>query len=133
MLRWLISTAGAGLLKSEVAERLRGVGRRAGVMVVVVLLWLAALGFAVATFMTWLSERLGTIEACGVVAATLAIVAIVIQVTLRLSRRRRPREKVRSPLGDLGLGEELASASPIGMVAVIAVLGYLLGRQAGRK
>ena len=133
MLRWLISTAGAGLLKGEVTERLRRARRRAGIMVFVVVLWLAALGFAVAAFMTWLSEKLGPIEACGIVAATLAVVAIIVQITLRLSRGRPSREKVRSPLADLGLGEELASASPVGMVAVIALLGYLLGRQTGRK
>jgi hypothetical protein len=132
MLHWLISAAGGGLLKGEVTERLRRAGRRAGLMAVVIVLWLAALGFAVAAFMTWLSEKLGPVEACGVVAAALAVVAIVVQVTLRLSRGRPSREKVRSPLADLGLGEELASASPIGMVAVIALLGYLLGRS-GRK
>ena len=133
MLRWLISMAGGGLLKGELTERLRRTGRRAGVMAVVVVLWLAALGFAVAAFMTWLSEKIGPVEACGIVAATLAVIAIIVQLTLRLSRGRPAGEKARSPLGDLKLGEELASASPVGMVAVIALLGYLLGRQTGRK
>ena len=132
MLRWLISTAGAGFLQGEVKERLRRAGRRAGLMAVVVVLWLAALGFAVAAFMTWLSEKLGPIEACGIVAAALAVVAIIVQITLRLSRGRPSHVKARAPLADLGLGEELSSASPIGMVAVIALLGYLLGRS-GRK
>jgi hypothetical protein len=134
MLNWLISAAGAGFLKGELTERLRRAGRRAGAIVVVALLWLAVLGFAVAALMNWLSEKLGPVEACGIVAATLAVVAIIIQVTLRLSHGRPARERPRSPVGDLGgIGEELASASPMGMVAVIAVLGYLLGRQTGRK
>jgi len=132
MLRWLISTVGAGFLKGEVTERLRRAGRRAGVMAAVVVLWLAAVGFAVASLMTWLSEKLGAVEACSIVAATLAIIAVIVQITLRLSRGRPSREKARAPLADLGLGEELSSASPIGMVAVIALLGYLLGRT-GRK
>lgn len=132
MLHWLISVIGGGLLKGEVTERLRRAGRRAGIIVFVVVLWLAALGFAIAAFMTWLSEKLGPVEACGVVAAALAVVAIIVQITLRLSRGRPSREKPRASLADLGLGEDLASASPIGMVAVIALLGYLLGRS-GRK
>jgi hypothetical protein len=133
MLRWLISVAGGSLLKGEVAERLRRTGRRAGIMVFVVVLWLAALGFGIAAFMTWLSEKLGPVEACGIVAAALAVVALIVQVTLRLSRGRPSREKPRAPLADSGLGEELASASPLGMVVVIALLGYLLGRQGGGK
>lgn len=133
MLRWLISSVGAGLLKGELSERLERAGRRAGLMVLVLLLWLTALGFAIGAFMVWLSSQLGPIAACGIVAATLAILALIIQLTLRLSRgSARRRQQPQFSLADLPGGEELASASPIGMVAVIALLGYLLGRQTRR-
>lgn len=129
MLNWLISGLGAGLLKGEISARLQRAGRHAALMVLALVLWLAAFGFALGAFVTWLSEQLGPVAACGIVAAAFAVLALIIHLTLRLSRGPRARHEP-SPLSSgLTASEELAKASPLGLVAVIAVLGYLLGRQ----
>ncbi len=132
MLNWLISGVGAGLLKGEVSARLERVGRHVALTVLALVLWLVALGFAIAALVNWLAEQLGPVAACGIVAASFAILAIIIQVTLRLSRGR-PRPQPSPLLSGLTGGEEFANAGPLGLVAVIALLGFLLGRQARRR
>jgi hypothetical protein len=131
MLRWLIATAGAGFLKGEVSERLRQLGRRAGLMAAVALLWLVALGFALAALVTWLADSVGTIAACSIVAAAFAILALIIQVTLRLSRG--PRREKAPVLDALPGAEELGGASPLGLMAILALLGFIFGRQTTRR
>ena len=132
MLNWLISSVAAGLLKGELSARLQRAGRHAALMVLALVLWLAALGFALGAFVTWLSQQLGPVAACGIVAAAFAVLALIIHLTLRLSRGPRSRPHPSPSFSGLPGSEELAKASPIGLVAVIAVLGYLLGRQTRR-
>jgi hypothetical protein len=129
MLNWLISSVGAGLLKGEISARLQRAGRHAALIALAGLLWLTAVGFALGAFVTWLSEQVGAVAACGIVAAGFAVLALIIQLTLRLSRGPRAQPQASPLFSGLPGSEELAGASPLGMVAVIAVLGYLLGRQ----
>jgi len=131
MLRWLLSAFGMDLMKGEIAARLERAGRRAGLAVLAGLLWLVAVGFAVAAVVAWLSQQLGPVAALAIVAGAVAIVAIIVQVTLRLSRGPG-RPAASSPLSGLGV-DEIASASPVALVAVVAFLGYLLGRQTTRR
>jgi len=129
VLNWLISGVGAGLLKGEISARLQRAGRHAALMVLAVVLWVVALGFALGAFVTWLSEQLGAVAACGIVAAAFAVLALIVQLTLRLSRGPRSRPQPAPLFSGLPGSEELAKASPIGLVVVIALLGFLLGRQ----
>jgi len=131
MLRWLLSAFGMDLMKGEIAARLERAGRRAGLAILAGLLWLVAVGFAVAAVVAWLSQQLGPVAALAIVAGAVAIVAIIVQVTLRLSRGPG-RPAANSPLSGLGV-DEIASASPVALVAVVAFLGYLLGRQTTRR
>jgi len=138
MLHWLISAIGLAALKSEISAMAERAGRRAILYVLIVVLWLTALGFAVATFTIWLSGQLGAIAACGIIAAALAVLGLALQLGLTLSARRRSRPQPPSIdmlLAELGksAGGAATDAGPLGPLALVAVLGWLLGRQMGRK
>ncbi len=136
MLRWLISTVGLAALQGEVSAAVRRAVRRALLGALAVLLWLVALGFAVATFIIWLSGELGPIAACGIVAAALAIGGLVVQFVLAMSASRRRRERPPSPLSDLAAGfdgKPGAGVGTLGSMVIVAVAGYLLGRGIFRR
>ena len=135
LLRWLISTIGVAALKGEISTIVKRAGRRALLAAIALLLWLTAFGFALATFVAWLSMELGTIAACGIVAAVLAVVGLVIQVALAVGGNRR-RKKPRPPLANFaasledGLGTDTGG---LGAIVIVALAGYLLGRRIFRR
>ena len=135
LLRRLISAIGLAALKGEVSAILQRATRRALLMTIVLLLWLATFGFTIATLAVWLSAELGPIAACGIIAAGFAVVGLAIQVCLALSARRRRRARV--PPGPRVAtnpgGSPNANAGNLGALAIVAVAGYLLGRRLFRN
>jgi hypothetical protein len=135
LLRWLVSAVGLAALKGEASAIARRVTIRASLTALGAVLWLTALGFAVAALAVLLSAELGVIPACAIIAGGLAVVGLAILVGLRLGAGRR-RRRMPKPLAGLssGLGGSPgADIGGLGSLAVIAIAGYLLGRQLFRR
>lgn len=132
ILRWLISAIGFAALKGEASKLARGVGRRAAIVVLLALVWMTAIGFALGSLTAWLSHELGVVAACAIIAAGLAVIGLGVQLALMLSARRKPSGGFKSPLGEIGsngIGAPLPGGATLSAIAVVAIAGYLLGRQ----
>jgi hypothetical protein len=136
VLRWLISAIGFAALKGEATSMARRAGRRAVIIALLVLVWVTALGFALAALAVWLSAMLGAAAACAVIAGGLAVVGLVAQVSLVLSDRNKPASPgISLPFPDLtnADGSPNPEASSLGAMAIVGIAGYLLGRQLLRR
>ncbi len=127
ILRWLISAIGFAALREEI----RRTARRAILATAAIVLWLIALGFALAAFTVWLATVVGVIWALLIVAAVFAVVAIAIQISLAVTARRR--QPVTTPLAGIAAGSVMPELGAAGAVAGIALAAYLLSRQFFRK
>jgi uncharacterized membrane protein YhaH (DUF805 family) len=127
MLRWLISTIGLSALKGELAAIGRRLARRAALYALAALLCLAALAFLLAALTAWIATVLGAIAACCIMAGVLLLIGVVIFAVLALTRRRHDakRPSLGTAMPNLGSPEVMTAAS----IALIALTGYLLGRQ----
>lgn len=134
MLGSLISSLGFAALKGEVSAVAERAGKRAGLYVLAGVLWLTALGFLVAALTIWLASRFGGIAACAILAAALAALGLIVQVVLMMGARRKPTPRPEINLNVPGLGATASGAtSDIGALAVVAVVGWLIGRQMSKK
>jgi hypothetical protein len=134
LFRWLISTIGLAALKGEVSAMASRAAQRSFLHVIAFLLFVLAFGFALAAFTIWLAGVVGVIYACAIVAAVFAVVGIAIQISLAMTKRR-PQSA--SPLADLAgpaaAGVAAQSGGILGSLAIVAIVGWLLGRQLFRK
>jgi hypothetical protein len=136
ILRWLISAIGFTALKGEASSIARRVGRRATLVALLALLWLTAFGLALAALTAWLSDELGVIAACAIMAAGLTVTGLAIQLALVLGNGRKPQSGFNFPIPGLTAnpdGAPGAEGANLGSMAVVAIAGYLLGRQLFRR
>lgn len=134
MLGQLISAVGLAALKGEAAAAAQRAGKRTALYVLAVILWVTALGFLVAALTIWLAGKLGAVAACVIVAAALAVIGLAVQLGLMLTSRRRRQSGINlSAPGLSATGQAGGVGSDIGSLAVVAVIGWLLGRQMTRK
>jgi hypothetical protein len=131
MLGRLISTIGLSALKNQVTSAAERTGRRAGLYALAAVLWLTAFGFLLAALAVWLTRLWGPIAAYAVVAAGLAVVALIVHLIIALSARRQPQSDFGAALAGLAApaGAPAGPGSDIGALAVVAVVGWLLGRR----
>jgi hypothetical protein len=134
MLGRLISTIGLTALKNDVTAAAERAGRRAGLYAVAGILWLTAFGFLLAALAVWLMRLWGPIAACAAVGGGLAVAALIVHLILALSARHTPRPAFPAfSAGPSGLasppGATAAPGGDIGALAVVAVLGWVLGRR----
>ncbi len=122
ILRWLISAIGFAALKEEI----RRVARRAILSTVAIVLWLIALGFLLAAFTVWLASVVGPIIACAIIAGVFIVVALVIQISLAVTKRRRAATAPLAGIAASGMAPELGT---IGLIGGVALVALLLGRQ----
>ena len=95
-------------------------------------IWVASFGFALGSLAVWLSHELGVVAACAIMAAGLAVIGLGVQLAVVLSARRKPSGGFKSPLGEIGsngIGAALPGGTNVSAMAVVAIAGYLLGRQ----
>lgn len=130
MLGRLISTIGLSALKSEITSAAERTGRRAALYAVAAILWLTTIGFLLAALAIWLTGLWGPIAACAAVAGGLAVLALIVHLVLALSARRRPRSDFGATLGlSTPAGAAARPGGDIGALAIVAVVGWLLGRR----
>lgn len=134
LLRWLISTIGLAALKGEVSAMASRAAQRSFLHLIAFFLWLLAFGFGLAAFTVWLAGVVGVIWACAIVAGVFAAIGIAIQIGLALSKRRPQNQ---SSLADLAApaaaGVAAQSGGILGSLAIVAIVGWLLGRHIFRK
>jgi hypothetical protein len=126
LLRWLISAIGFAALKDEI----RRITRRAILATLAIVLWLIALGFGLAALTVWLATVLGPIAACGIIAGVFVVIALIIQIGLAVSKRKRPAATPLAGVTAAGAMPELGAA---GAIVGVALVAYLLGRQFFRR
>jgi hypothetical protein len=137
----LLAALGLAAVKAEARLVARRVGRRLAVAIATGVLVLTAAGFALAAFAVWLAGEVGTIEALALIAVGLIVIALLVQAIAWLANRpgepiRRRRTPPPPPLAD-SLGAADSDAPPpgsaLGSVAVVGLVGFLLGRQLFRR
>jgi hypothetical protein len=133
ILRWLISAIGFAALKGEVSSVARRVGNRALLVALLALLWVTAFGLALAALTVWLSALVGVAAACGIVATGVALVGLIILLVMIFGNRTESKAApVGLPFPGLTAnpgGTPRIDGSSLGSMAVVAIAGYLLGRQ----
>lgn len=137
LLRWLISAIGFATLKDEARQFAGRLARNLALAAAIAVLWVIAFGFGLAALTIWLADVLGAAAACTIIAAALAVIGLALQLTLALTNRKhrsQARSSVRFPgLGASAGGEPAGDGQALGSIALIALAGYLLGRQIFRK
>lgn len=136
ILRWLISAIGFAALKGEATSIARRASRRAMTVVLLGVVWLVALGFALAALAVWLSATLGAAVAFAIIGGGLAAIGLLAQVALILSDRNASASSGAGfPFPGLTNidGSPSPEASSLGAIAVVGIAGYLLGRQLLRR
>ncbi len=130
----LLTGLGFAALKGEVSAVAERAGKRAGLYVLLGILWLAALGFLFAALTIWLTQMFGGIAACAIIAAAFAVLGLIVQVVLMVGARRKRPARPEVNLNIPGLNATASGApTDIGALAVVAFVGWLLGRQMNRK
>ena len=135
----LFGAIGLATIKAEI----RAAGRRIAIAAISGLLLVAAVCFAIAAFAVWLAGEIGTVAALLVIAAGFLALGLIVQGVARLaaggSRRHRPPPPPPSPpppplvAGVAGANERIPPGSELGVMATVAVLGFLLARQLLRR
>jgi hypothetical protein len=138
LLRWLISAIGFAALKGEVSGMVQRAARRAVLLLVVLVLWFAAFGFAIAALAVWLASELGVLPALGIMAGIFVAIAIAIHLILAADARKKPPRPAATAVPFPGLstgpdGKTNLDMTNLGSLTIVAVAGFLLGRQIFRK
>ncbi len=131
MLSRLIATVGLAALEGELTAYARRTRRRVILTAVAILFWLIAVAFAIAALTVWLATAIGALWACAIVAGVSALIALVLQViAASLKRRPRPSATLSRLLEEVGKDGD---GTAFGLIAIVAVAGYLLGRNFLRR
>lgn len=134
MLSRLLSAVGLAALEGELAAMVRRARRRAILLAAAMLLWVVAIAFALATLTIWLAGELGPIAASGIMAGAFAVVALILQIAASAqARRRRPPPSIGALFQEAAAGKDGADGTTFGLLAIVTVAGYLLGRNLFRR
>lgn len=122
-----LSSIGLAAIKGELAARARRTRSRVILIAVAIILWLLALGFALAALAIWLSGIVGPLAACGIIAGAFAVLALILQLIAATAARREP--PLASLFADITAGKNGTDATALGAIGVVLLAGYLLGRR----
>jgi predicted RND superfamily exporter protein len=129
----LFAESGFATVKAEAQRRASRHVRQVKPASLTGLLLVMAVGFAVAAFTVSLAGEVGTFWSLAILAAVLLVLAGMVQTIARIpsSRRRTWRPTPRSPITEafVRLDREPSPGSALVLVAVVAVVGFLLVRQ----
>jgi hypothetical protein len=134
LLRWMIQAASLAALRGEIAAIARRTSRRVVLMAVALLLWALVAGFLLAAFVVWLAGVVGAIWACVILAAVFAVVALVLHLVSARMARDQPWTRFKAHVRELveAAGQGVVEEGAVGALAVIALVGYILGRSRRR-
>src|SRR5581483_6549214 len=126
-----LGAIGLAALKAEI----RAAGRRIAIAAMSLVLLAVAVAYAVAALTVWLAGKIGTVWALVAMAGLFLVLMLIVQGVARLATgRRRPPPPPSQPaepatVAPPGAEEPVPPGSEIGAVAVVALIGFLLGRQ----
>jgi hypothetical protein len=128
----LLASVGLAALEGELTAIARRARRRAILTAVAMLLWVVAFAFALAALTVFLAGLLGPLAACGIVGGVFAIVALILQIIASAQARRPPPPPSLAAL-EATLGKEAGDGTTFGLMAIVAVAGYMLARHLFRR
>ena len=131
----LLSSLQIGLRIKELVER--SLRQAIVVAVAVVVLIIAAAFGLLAAYQALIAHGFTPAEAAGIVAASLALLGVLILATLPLfARKRKPQEPSMLAAGsegvgllDQGVGKAMQSVGPVTLLAIAFVAGILASRR----
>jgi hypothetical protein len=131
----LLSSLQIGLRIKESVER--SLRQAVVIAVAVVVLIIAAAFGLLAAYQALIAHGFTPAEAAGIVAASLALLGVLILATLPLfARKRKPQEPSMLAPGsegvgmlDQGVGKAMQSVGPVTLLAIAFVAGILAGRR----
>jgi Ca2+/H+ antiporter len=148
----LLSAFGLAAVKAEARRAAQNFGKQAAIAGATVLLVLTAVGLALAALTVWLAGEVGTIWALLIVAGGLLVIAAILQLVVRMQSRKpashraawAPRPSFTAtndpgapPPGGVSFSATTGEAPPMGSVigsaAIVAIVGFILARQLGKK
>jgi vacuolar-type H+-ATPase subunit I/STV1 len=128
---------GVAIARGRAKAVIRNAIKQAVFASIVLGLLVLAFGFGLGCFAVWLSHEIGTVPALGYIALGFLVIAIIVYVIWRVSSQRPAPARRRSPIADAfderKAGQEPPPGSALGSLAVVALVGYLMGRQIFRK
>lgn len=131
------ASIGATFARSRVKTAIRNAVKQAVFASIVLVLLLLAFGFGLGCLVVWLSHEIGAVPALGFVALGFLVLAMIVYVIWRISSGGAAPAARRSPISDAFEerkgGQEPPPGSALGSLAVVALVGYLMGRQVFRK
>ncbi len=123
----LLTALGALRLRIYLKSLARHVGAQAALLAVLLLMLLLAGGFGVTAVTIWLADQLGAAAAFAIEAAGALMAALAIYLVVALRRQKWARRPA------LFSDAERSEQAALGSIAVLAVIGYFLGRRAERS
>lgn len=114
-------------LKIHLGSLARHAGMQALLLSVLLVLLALAGGFSVTAATIWLADRLGAAAAFAIVAAGALMAALLVHLAIVFRQRRWARRP--ALFGD----KERSDQAALGSIAVLTVIGYLLGRRSERR
>lgn len=133
------ASLGVNRARSEAKAAIQRAVQKAILGGIAVFLLLLAFGFGLGAFTVWLAGEVGTVQALSFVALGFVVVALIIYAIARLSGRKPDRRPEPSPIAaalnanPIDEGKDDPPGSVVGSLAVVAVVGYLMGRQMFRR
>jgi len=132
----LLASIGLAALQGEITATVQRAKRRAILTAIAVVFWLLAFAFALAALTVWLAGVVGPLIACAAVAGGFAVVALILQLAASAQKRRkRPPPSLADIVSEVvdKTEKEGGEGTVFGLLAIVAVAGYLLGRRILRR
>jgi len=133
MLARLLASVGLAALQGEITATVQRAKRRAILTAIAVVFWLLTFAFALAALTVWLAGVVGPLIACVAIAGGFAVVALILQLAASAQKRRKRPPPSLADMVSEAAGKEGGEGTVFGLLAIVAVAGYLLGRRILRR
>jgi hypothetical protein len=132
--RWLVQAASLAALRGEAANVARRASLRAMLSAAAGLAWVIVAGFLLGALVVWLSGVVGPIYACAIVAAGFAVVAVILHLVAARLARQQPWARLKAHIREaVEATDETAGEGAIGVLALVALAGFVLGTRGRRR
>lgn len=132
-----VAAVGLAFLRQRAGQRVRAIALGVAAQAALVVCLLVAAGFLTAAGTIWLASTHGIIAACLIVAAIylfVGLAAFTILMSLKPALPDRPPLSAQTRPGDpVAQLQALAGSTGLTGIAVMLVVGYLLGNLPGRR
>jgi hypothetical protein len=132
--RWLVQAASLAALRGEAANVARRASLRAVLSAAAGLAWLLVAGFLLGALVVWLSGIVGPIYACAIVAGGFAVIALILHLVAARLARQQPWAQLKAHIREaVASADEATGEGTIGVLALVALAGFMLGARGRRR